>query len=123
MKFADLIDPYAPATGPPPRTLAAFFLWGIRGTFPVIVVASILAGGVGTLEAFTAVLLGRVIDAVLTSGADRFMADNFWLFAMLVGFFVGCQLIVQHVCAGPERDYDGAVTYFALDAGAFGRIL
>jgi ATP-binding cassette subfamily B protein len=88
MKLADLIDPYAPAQGPPPQTLGAFFLWGIRGAFPVIVLASILAGGVGTLEAFTAVLLGTVIDAVLTSGPDRFMADNFWLFATLVGFFV-----------------------------------
>lgn len=88
MKFADLIDPYAPAKGAPPQTLGAFFLWGIRGTFPIIIIASVFAGGVGTLEAFTAVLLGRVIDAVLTSGADRFMADNFWLFATLIGFFV-----------------------------------
>lgn len=88
MKLADLIRPYTPAEGPPPQTLAAFFVWATRGTFPVIVVASILAGGVGTLEAFTAILLGRVIDAVLISGADRFMADNFWLFATLIGFFV-----------------------------------
>ncbi|MGR3289709.1 MAG: ABC transporter ATP-binding protein [Paracoccaceae bacterium] len=88
MKLANLIDPYAPADGPPPRTLGAFFLWAIRGAFPVIVLASIFAGAVGSLEAFTAVILGLVIDAVLTSGADRFMSDNFWLFALLIGFFM-----------------------------------
>ncbi|MEE9428511.1 MAG: ABC transporter ATP-binding protein [Paracoccaceae bacterium] len=88
MKYADLIDPYAPAEGPPPRTLAAFFHWGIKGAYPVIAVASVFAGAVGSLEAFTAVILGVVIDAVLTSGTDRFMADNFWLFALLVGFFM-----------------------------------
>ncbi len=99
MKFADLIDPYAPAKGPPPRTLAAFFVWGIRGTFPVIVFASILAGSVGTLEAFTAVLLGMVIDAVLTSGPDRFMAENFWLFATLVAFFVALRPALMGISA------------------------
>ena len=88
MKFADLIDPYAPAVGPPPRTLGRFFHWGIKGAYPVIAIASVFAGAVGSLEAFTAIILGVVIDAVLTSGPDRFMADNFWLFATLVGFFM-----------------------------------
>lgn len=94
MKFANLIDPYAPADGPPPRTLGRFFVWAIRGAFPVIAVASILAGAVGSLEAFTAVLLGMVIDAVVQSGAERFLSENIWLFATLIGFFVVLRPII-----------------------------
>jgi ATP-binding cassette, subfamily B, bacterial len=88
VKFADLINPYAPAKGPPPRTLGRFFVWAIKGSYPVIAVAAILSGSVGMLEALTAVILGMVIDAVLASGPETFMADNVWLFALLVGFFV-----------------------------------
>ena len=99
MRIADLIDPYAPADGPPPRTLGAFFNWGIKGAYPVIAVACILTGSVGTLEAFTAVLLGMVIDAVLTSGADRFMADNIGLFVLLVSFFVVLRPVLMGISA------------------------
>jgi len=128
MRLANLIDPYTPANGPPPRTLAAFFIWGIRGAFPVILLASVFAGAVGSLEAFTAVILGMVIDAVVTSGAEKFLAENFWLFATLVGFFLvvrpvtmGAWCIVQHVRVGPQCDYHGSVAHIALDAGSFGR--
>ncbi len=88
MKFANLIRPYAPAQGPPPRTLGRFFAWALGGAFPLIAIACFFSGAVGTLEALTAIILGMVIDAVITSGASTFMAENFWLFAMLVGFFV-----------------------------------
>ena len=37
MKLADMIDPYAPAKGPPPRTLWRFFGWALRGSYPVVV--------------------------------------------------------------------------------------
>ena len=88
MKLSDLIAPYAPAEGPPPNRLWPFFRWALRGTFPIIVVASLFAGAVGTLEAFTAIMLGLVIDAVVTSGPERFISDNVSLFLMLFGFFV-----------------------------------
>ncbi len=88
MKLADLINPYAKADGPPPRTLGRFVAWAIRGTYPILFVAAFFSGIVGTLEAITAVILGKVIDAVIVSGADNFMADNFGLFILLVVFFV-----------------------------------
>ena len=88
MKLADLIRPYEPAEGSPPRKLWPFFRWALAGTFPIIFVASILAGTVGTLEAFTAMVLGAVIDAVVTSGPDRFLSENMGLFLILFGFFI-----------------------------------
>ncbi|HHS89495.1 MAG TPA: ABC transporter ATP-binding protein, partial [Rhodobacteraceae bacterium] len=88
MKLADIIDPYAPADGPPPRELGRFFAWALRGSFGVIILGSILAGAVGAVEAMTAKVLGLVIDTVLASDKAGFAADNIWLFALLFGFFV-----------------------------------
>ncbi len=99
MKLADLIKPYVAASGPPPQTLGRFFGWAIRGTFPVIVIACILTGAVGTLEAFTAVILGMVIDAVVSSGPANFMGDNLGLMALLVGFFVLLRPVLMGISA------------------------
>lgn len=88
MKLADLIKPYATASEPPPRKLGRFFHWAIRGAYPVLIIAAIFSGIVGSLEAFTAVILGRVIDAVVDSGPGNFLAENTGLLFLLVGFFV-----------------------------------
>ncbi len=88
MSPADLIDPYAPASGPPPRRLAPFFRWALRGSGPVIVIATLMSGAAGAVEALTAKLLGYVIDMVVTTPAAGFGARAPWLFALLFGFFV-----------------------------------
>ncbi len=88
MSPADLIDPYAPASGPPPRRLAPFFRWALRGSGPVIVIATLMSGGAGAVEALTAKLLGYVIDMVVATPAAGFGARAPWLFALLFGFFV-----------------------------------
>lgn len=88
MKLTDVIKPYEPAEGAPPLRLLAFFRWALKGTFPVIIFASLLAGSVGTLEALTAMVLGTVIDAVATSGPEAFVSRNLSLFLLLVGFFI-----------------------------------
>jgi ATP-binding cassette subfamily B protein len=99
VKLADLISPYRPANGPPPRSLWPFFRWALQGTFPIIIVASVLAGAVGTLEAFTAMVLGTVIDAVVTSGPDQFINENLSLFIVLVGFFVVLRPVLMGLSA------------------------
>ena len=33
-RFADLIDAFRPAEGPPPTTLMAFFRWALAGSMP-----------------------------------------------------------------------------------------
>ncbi len=88
MKLADMIDPYAPAKGPPPRTLGRFFVWALRGSFPVVAAGALLSGVVGSLEAFTAKVLGLVIDTVTTADPATFADRNLWMFALLFGFFV-----------------------------------
>ncbi len=88
MNLADILKPYAPADGPPPRTLGRFLAWALKGTFPIMVLAAILSGAVGTLEAFTAIILGMVIDAVVASGPADFVGNNIWLLVGLIGFFV-----------------------------------
>ncbi len=88
MKLGEWIDPYAPAEGPPPKTLWRFFRWALRGSMAVILLASVLTGAVGALEAMTAKVLGYVIDTVLASDTSGFVARNLGLFALLFGFFV-----------------------------------
>jgi len=88
MRLANIIKPYAPADGPPPQTLGRFFVWALRGSFPVIAVGSVLTGAVGAVEALTAKVLGLVIDTALASDPTRIFADNGWLFLLLFGFFV-----------------------------------
>ena len=88
MKLADIINPYAPAEGPPPRTLWRFFGWALKGAWPVIISGALLSGIVGSLEAFTAKVLGLVIDTVTGADPAGFAESNLWLFALLFGFFV-----------------------------------
>ncbi len=54
----------------------------------VIVIASVLTGLAGMVEAFAAKVLGYTIDMVLATPPDGFAARAPWLFALLAGFFV-----------------------------------
>lgn len=75
-RIANLIDAFAPADGPPPQKLMAFFHWGLGGAWGWLWFAAILSAVVGTLEVFTAIILGAVIDAALASGVETFWSDN-----------------------------------------------
>ncbi|HHL21693.1 MAG TPA: ABC transporter ATP-binding protein, partial [Aliiroseovarius sp.] len=88
MSLTDLIDPYAPAEGPPPRRLAPFFRWALRGSGLVVVIAALMSGAAGAVEALTAKLLGYVIDLVVATPPAGFTSRAPWLFALLFGFFV-----------------------------------
>ncbi len=84
----DLIDGFRPAEGPPPQTLGDFFRWALAGSFPVLGLAAAISAAAGTLEVFTAILLGLVIDTALGSGPDGFFGANLWLIAGVLGFFL-----------------------------------
>ena len=88
MTLSDIIKPYAPAEGAPPRQLGKFFYWTLSGVFPVVIVAGLLSGIAGAMESFAAMILGYVIDAVIASGRDAFVADNLMLLIGLAAFFV-----------------------------------
>ena len=72
MTPASWIDPFRPAEGPPPQTLAAFFAWCLAGAWPALWLAAFLSAAAGALEAGTAYILGLVIDRASASSPDAF---------------------------------------------------
>jgi ATP-binding cassette subfamily B protein len=90
MKLApeNLIEAFAPAEGPPPQRLGAFFGWALRGAWPWLIVAGVLSAFVGVLEVLNALILGRVIDAALEAGPQAFFAEHWLLLSGFAAFFV-----------------------------------
>ena len=88
MKLERWIDPFARAEGPPPDTLLAFLRWAMTGGFKVIGIAGVFSALAGTLEVTTAVMLGWVIDAAISSDADGFFSSNAWMLLGVMAFFV-----------------------------------
>jgi ATP-binding cassette subfamily B protein len=82
------IDAFAPADGPPPRRLTAFFVWCLRGAFPVMLIAGVLSAAVGTLEVIAAFVLGRIIDTALAAGPEGFFTEHLGLVIFATAFFV-----------------------------------
>ncbi|MDD9923373.1 MAG: ABC transporter ATP-binding protein, partial [Boseongicola sp.] len=93
-RAGNLIDAFAPAEGPPPRKLGAFFVWALRGTFPILLVAGLISAAAGTLEVFSALLLGHVIDTAIESDPATYFSEN-WLtvLGVLVFFLVARPLL------------------------------
>lgn len=87
MRISAWIDGFAPAEGPPPRTLWRFLRWALRGAFPAMFLAAAVSALAGAMEVLSALLLGVVIDGALEAGPDFLFRD--W--PMLLGvalFFV-----------------------------------
>ncbi len=87
-RAGSLIDAFRAAGRPPPGSLGAFMVWGLRGAFPALAVAAAISVAAGTLEVVTALMLGQVIDAALASGPDAFLSANWPLVAGLAAFFL-----------------------------------
>ncbi|MFD1344017.1 ABC transporter ATP-binding protein [Litorisediminicola beolgyonensis] len=88
MKFADWIDPFAPAGSPPPQTLAKFFGWALAGAWPVLAMAGALSIVAGVIEVVAALILGRVVDAALATDAATVFADESGILWASLVFFV-----------------------------------
>ena len=89
MTFADWINPFAKAEGPPPQTLGAFMRWCLSGAWPVLWLAAFLSAAAGAMEAGTALILGMVIDAAVAAGPETFFdGRNMMLIAGAIGFFL-----------------------------------
>ena len=89
-----LIDAFRAADGPPPRTLGAFMVWGLKGAFPVLTAAAAVSATAGTLEVLTALILGHVIDTALASTPDTFFSANWALVIGVAAFFVVVRPVV-----------------------------
>jgi ATP-binding cassette subfamily B protein len=83
-----VIDAFRPADGPPPRTLGAFFLWCLSGSWGPLAVATFLSALAGVMEVVTADFLGRVVDVAATANAATVFEDNWQLFAFFAVFLV-----------------------------------
>ncbi|RDW11774.1 ABC transporter ATP-binding protein [Paracoccus thiocyanatus] len=86
--FARMIDAFRPAEGPPPRTLLAFFRWCLSGAWPGLTLAAVASALGGIADVVSAVLLGWVIDAVVSTPADRIWAEQGGLMLGFVAFFL-----------------------------------
>ena len=79
--FANRIDPERPAEGPPPNRLGAFMLWCLKGCWPPLSLAALGFAMGGAFEAATMFLLGRIVDATLSSGGV-FWETQTWLLVL-----------------------------------------
>ena len=89
-----LIDAFRAADSPPPRSLGAFMVWGLKDTFPVLTVAAAISATAGTLEVLTALILGHVIDTALASTPDTFFSVNWALVVGVAAFFLVARPVV-----------------------------
>ncbi|MEP5631324.1 MAG: ABC transporter ATP-binding protein [Tateyamaria sp.] len=76
MKISNWIDSFRRAEGPPPQDLWPFMRWCLSGAWPALWLAAFCSAAAGALEAGTALILGRVIDATVALGPDGFFAVN-----------------------------------------------
>lgn len=81
-------DPFTPVDDEPPRTLGAFFLWCLGGSWPLLVGAAAVSALAGTMEVISALLLGAIVDAAAGDPAPGFFQQNAWLIAVFVGFYL-----------------------------------
>jgi len=104
-RLGNLIDPFKPAGGPPPRTLWAFFKWCLAGTWPVLIVAFGVSALAGATEVISAFLLGAVIDSAVSTGPATYFADNWPLLLVFVGFFI----LIRPLLFGTSAAFNGIV--------------
>lgn len=86
MKTTELIDPFQPAEGAPPRTLWAFMRWCLTGAGRFLAASGCVAALAGITEVLAAMALGWVIDATDISAPDVFWSQQIWL-------VLGCALL------------------------------
>ncbi len=87
-RLARLIDYKAAADGPPPNRLWPFIGWSTRGSWAMILGASVASGLAGFFDMVATVVLGWVVDAAVSGNRATFFDDNLWLMVVGVIFFV-----------------------------------
>lgn len=86
--FARMIDAFRPADGPPPRRLLPFFGWCLSGAWRGLTLAAATSALGGLADVFSAVLLGWVIDAVVSTPAELIWAEQGGLILGFAIFFL-----------------------------------
>tara|TARA_R110002094_G_scaffold2053_4_gene8629 strand:- start:9858 stop:11690 length:1833 start_codon:yes stop_codon:yes gene_type:complete len=101
VSISDWINPFSAAEGPPPQTLGAFMRWCLSGAWPVLWLAAFLSAFAGVMEAGTAWILGKVIDATITAGPEKFFdGSNIALILGALAFFLLVRPILFGLSSG-----------------------
>ncbi|MDZ4096319.1 MAG: ABC transporter ATP-binding protein [Paracoccaceae bacterium] len=88
MRLGGLIEAFRPAEGQPPEVLGGFFRWCLKGSWLWLWLAAAISALAGTMEVVSALILGWVIDAALSSGPQAFFGNHASLLAAFVGFYL-----------------------------------
>lgn len=88
MILGPTIAPFSPTSLPPPARPAKFFLWALKGAWAGVLWATFWSAAAGSLEAVSANILGRVIDAANTSTPAAVFHTHWQLFAFFAGFYL-----------------------------------
>ncbi|WP_417626559.1 ABC transporter ATP-binding protein [Pararhodobacter aggregans] len=88
MALSDLIRPFTPAEGEPPRSLWSFCRWALKGAWPGIWLATVISAAGGVTEVVSAWVMGQVVDAAVAGGAVDFVAQNWPMLVFFAAFFL-----------------------------------
>ena len=88
IRLGDAIDAFRPATGNPPQRLGAFMRWCLSGSWPMLVLAGVLSSLAGVTEVVSALILGWVIDAAVSSGPQGFFEQHWSLVVWFIAFYL-----------------------------------
>ena len=94
MMLGPKIAPFRPASTTPPTTLLAFFRWALEGAWSGLIWATFWSAMAGSLEAVSATILGRVIDAANSASAATVFSDHWQLFAIFTLFYLIARPII-----------------------------
>ena len=87
--FANLIDAFARAEGPPPDRFWRFMRWVLKGAVPAVLLALAVSITVGATEVGAATVVGRLIDLAQARGPQGLIAESWpWLLAAAAFFLV-----------------------------------
>lgn len=107
-RTAGMVDHQAPAVGPPPNRLGAFFLWCLKGAWLPIGLTGLGNAIVGIVEVLMMAVLGWVVDAAIADPTTVFSANWGLILLGAVTFLVfrplsfGLAATMQSVGAGPN---------------------
>lgn len=87
-RLGDWIDAFRPADGDPPQTLGRFMNWCLSGSWPMLVMAGVISSLSGVTEVVSALIMGWVIDAAISSGPSGFFTDHMPLIVGSILFYM-----------------------------------
>lgn len=86
--FENLFDPFAEASGPPPRTIIAFGKWLFAGSGKAVLMMGVVSMLIGFAEVVAAWLVGLIIDRISSVGREVFLEGYVWVLVGMVVFML-----------------------------------